>query len=113
MKQLRAGLKIFSGLGGMLGISALLFVPFLLLFFYTRMTVDTAILRRKIQSASAQRDELARKNRSLRRALFLDMAIDPEAANSMLVQNRIVRVRLPENLTTDQGEGNSGRARVR
>ncbi len=44
-------------------------LPFLLLLLFCRMNVEVSLLRRKIQSASTQREEMMRRNRALKHTL--------------------------------------------
>jgi len=53
----------------MLVILLILAVPFFLVLFYTRLSIQTALLRREIRTAAFKRDELIRKNNAIKNEL--------------------------------------------
>ena len=44
-------------------------IPFLFLLLYTRLSIQTALLRREIRSEAFRRDELLRKNTAIKREI--------------------------------------------
>jgi len=53
----------------MLGILLILAVPFFMILFYTRLSIQTALLRREIRITAFKRDELIRKNNAIKNEL--------------------------------------------
>ncbi len=76
------------------------------LFVYTRMHVETALLRRSIRTAVQSKDDLTRRNAALRRAIAGLSGENPETQHaSTLARNRIVRIKLSETLEgTSRGD---------
>lgn len=107
MKLLR---KFYAETRRMLQVSAALLLPFALLYGYMRMNVETALLKRRIAAAAQERDDLARRNRSLRNALAglaAEAGEDPLRWKTydtipLFEQNKIVRIRLPDSLPGDR-----------
>lgn len=78
-------------------------LPFLLLFLYVGMRVETSLLKREIRVATLERETLRRKNRSLRnRVAELEgnsmekIYWDRYGALPIYVRNRVVNLRLPD-----------------
>lgn len=84
----------------------LLFLPpFGLLFYYTSLNVETALLRRKVKRLKHRKELLIKKNAALREAIMDDSRkeIFPEDSGGRRLQNKIVRIRL--NGESGKGDG--------
>lgn len=81
-------------------------LPSIGLFVYTRMHVETALLRRSIRTAMQTKEDLSRRNAALRRAIAGVSGESPEKEHaSNLARNRIVRIKLSETLEgTSRGD---------
>ena len=65
-----SGGSMKSDLTAMAGILLVLSVPFIMMLVYTRLSIQTALLRRDIRSVALKRDELIRKNNAVKDELM-------------------------------------------
>ncbi len=97
--------------GDMLRIVALAAPIFLAILVYLHLNVEMAAINRDLRSAALRKDELLKRNRALKSALF-DLALqageDPLRWKTyetlpLLEKNKIVRIRLPESVLNETG----------
>lgn len=97
--------------GDMLRIVAIIAPAFLAILVYLHLNVEMAAVNRQLRQAALRKDELVKRNRALKSALF-DLALqageDPLRWKSyeslpLLEKNKIVRIRLPESVLNETG----------
>jgi len=95
---------VSNEVGSLLTLFGLMIVLSFLILFYTRMQIEVSLLNRKIRQARVEKIEHERKNSSLRAELARKKGEDATLTYWKLYgalpdydNNKVVRIRLPEN----------------
>lgn len=90
-----------AGWGSMVALLVIMSLPFTFFLTYSGMKIEMTLLKKKVHRAAVKRDELARKNDSLRRALAEISGNRLESrywkhygALPFYMKNRVVNVRI-------------------
>jgi len=90
----------------MLWIFFIVAVPFIFFLMYTRLSIQTALLRREIRTAALKKDELVRKNNAIKGELaerlekgnIESLYLKKSGSLPFYLRNKVVRVEMvPEN----------------